>query len=129
MLSYAQIAMMRYICIFLFCIRLVYAFFMKMFIKLVLFQLFYWNYNRTKFFSEICKSCKYCCIIQFITNCWITNIQITTRYNMVWTLFFKNIAKHVCVFIHMHYIIHGSFPKTNTVEYEFTTGMPKSIPR
>ena len=43
--------------------------------------------------------------------------------------FFKNIAKHFCGFIKTQNRIHGSFPKTNKVEYEFTTGMPKSITR
>ena len=45
-------------------------------------------------------------------------------------LFFKNIEiKHLCGFIQTHNRIHGSFPKPKTVEYEFTTGKVKSIPR
>jgi len=41
----------------------------------------------------------------------------------------ETIEKHWCGFIQIHNRIHGSFPKTNTVEYEFTNGMLKSIQR
>jgi len=73
-LSYANIDMMMYICI---CLSM-----LNFHKNCIVSTFFIETVTEQNIFSEIFKTF-YRCIIQFITNYWITDIQITTRCNMV----------------------------------------------